>query len=151
MGWKFYDPKSAPAVFSIVWCKWPYRGAKLEPSDEARPVLILDVRERVYDPTNEVFADVTVAYGTGAENLPNLDWKKDLLIGAGDFRALGLHKPTVFELDLSHRKRLPWGDKYFVPNQYIVNQSLIIGNLSDRQKENVLGCFRALNLSFPLP
>ncbi len=151
MSWKFYDPKTAPPVFSIVWCKWPYRGAKLEPSDEARPVLVLDVRGRIYDPTGEVFADVTVAYGTGAENISVPDSTRDLLINWGEVRAAGLHKPTVFQLDTDNRKRLPWGEKYFVPNEYVAQQNIICGKLSDVQRGKVLACFATRGLTFPLP
>lgn len=151
MGWKFYDPKTAPDVFSIVWCKWPYRGAKLEPSDEARPVLVLDVRDHIYDPTGEMFADVTVAYGTGAENIETPDVHRDFVVTEREFRALGLHKPTIFQLDLGNRKRLPWGEKYFVPNSYVAQQNIICGKLSDSQRRLVLTCFNIRGLRFPLP
>jgi hypothetical protein len=151
MAGKFYDPKTAPAVFSVVWCKYPYRGAKLEPSDEARPVLVLDVRDRIYDPTGEIFADITVAYGTGAENIRVPDVLRDLLINPPEFVALGLHKPTVFQLDLGNRKRLPWGKRYFVPNEYVVKQDIVCGILTEAQKSRVLTCFGYRGLTFPLP
>jgi hypothetical protein len=151
MGWKFYDPNTAPEVFTIVWCKWPNRWAKLVPGDKVRPTLVLDVRPQTYVPTGEVFADVTLAYGTGAENIPVRDANRDLLIGAQNFRAAGLHKETVFQLDLGNRKRLPWGARYFIPNEYVRSQNIIIGKLSDEQRANVLECFAALKLTFPLP
>jgi hypothetical protein len=151
MGWKFYDSKTSPEVFSIVWCKWPYRGAKLEPSDEARPVLVLDVREHIYDPTGEIFADLTVAYGTGAENISTPDTNRDLLIREHACRSVGLHKATIFQLDLGNRKRLPWGDKYFVPNEYVAQQNIVCGKLSENQRLVVLTCFNIRSLQFPLP
>lgn len=151
MGWAFYDSKTAPAVFDIVWCKWPYSGAKLQPSDEVRPVLVLDVRDHIYDPTQEIYADVTVAYGTGAENIVSPNWRSDLTIGKHEFRAAGLHKPTVFRLDLKNRKRLPWCERYFVPQEYVRNQNIICGQLSEAQRSTALSCFVAQGLTFPLP
>jgi len=153
MGWTFYDQKTAPEVFSIVWCKWPNRGAKLEPGDKVRPTLVLDVRNQIYTPTRETYADVTLAYGTGAENIPEAerDPKGDLLIGAQSILSLGLNKETIFQLDLGNRKRLPWGPKYFVPNEYLRKQHIIAGKLSDDQQRAVLGCFAHRGLAFPLP
>lgn len=151
MGWNFYDPKTAPAVFSIVWCKWPYREAKLAPSNEARPVLVLDVRDHIYEPTGQIFADITVAYGTGADNVPDADLTRDLLVDWSEIAAAGLHKPTLFQLGTTHRKRLPWGDKYFVPNEYVAKQQIVCGKLSSNQAEWTRGCFKARGLSFPLP
>jgi hypothetical protein len=151
MAGKFYDPKTAPAVFSVVWCKYPYRGAKLEPSDEVRPVLVLDVRDHIYDPTGEIFADITVAYGTGAENIRLPDVQRDLLINPPEFVELGLHKPTVFQLDLGNRKRLPWAEKYFVPNEYVAKQNIVCGILTEAQKSRVLTCLSYRGLTFPLP
>lgn len=151
MGWALYDSKSAPDVFDIVWCRWPYTAAKLQPSDEARPVLVIDVRDQIYDPTEQIYADITVAYGTGAENITVADWRSHLLINKAEFRAAGLHKPTVFKLDLKNTKRLPWGEKYFVPNEYVREQKIICGKLSEAQRSAALSCFVAQNLSFPLP
>jgi hypothetical protein len=151
MGWTFYNPTTAPAVFDIVWCKWPYSGAKLQPSDEARPVLVLDVRDQIYQPTGQIYADITIAYGTGAENIAKPNWRSDLVIGPNEFRAAGLHKPTIFRLDLRNRKRLPWCEKYFVPNDYVREQNIICGSLSEAQRSAALSCFVAQNLTFPLP
>lgn len=150
MGWKFYDPKTAPEVFSIVWCKFPYRGAKLEPSKEARPVLVVDVRDYFYEPTKETFANVTVAYGTGAENISKPDRHRDLIIESG-FRDFGLHKPTIFQLDVGNRKRLPWGEKYFVSNDYVANQNIICGKLSDPLIRYFKTCYNIRGMAFPLP
>lgn len=153
MGWTFYEPKTAPEVFNVVWCKWPNRGAKLEPGDKVRPTLVLDVRQHIYVPTGEIYADVTIAYGTGAENIPEKerDLNGDLLIGSQSFLALGLNKETIFQLDLGNRKRLPWGTKYFVPNEYLRKQHIIAGKLSDEQGQAVLGCLAHRGLTFPLP
>ncbi|MGY4170945.1 hypothetical protein [Bradyrhizobium sp. USDA 4529] len=151
MAGKFYDPSTAPKVFSVVWCKYPYRGAGLTPSDESRPVLVLDVRDRIYDPTGEVFADITVAYGTGAENIPQPNVLQDLLLNPPEYGALGLHKPTIFQLGTDNRRRLPWASKYFVPNEYVASQNIICGILTESQKSRVLTCFEFRGLTFPLP
>lgn len=154
MGWTLYDPKTAPDTFSIVWCKLPYRGAKLAPGPGARPVLVLDVRAGEYAPRGaapQKYADITVAYGTGAENVILPDSSRDLVIDALEFRSLGLHKPTVFQLDPGNRKRLPWCEEYFVPPDYVVGAQLILGKLSSHQQSRVLKCFATRGLTFPLP
>src|SRR6266568_3965488 len=46
--------------------------------------------------------------------------RQNLLITSKDFRSLGLHKPTLFRLDLGNRKRLPWCEEYFVTQGYVV-------------------------------
>ncbi|UEM16779.1 hypothetical protein J4G43_022725 [Bradyrhizobium barranii subsp. barranii] len=112
---------------------------------------MIDVRDQVYDPTGETFKDITVAYGTGAENIEKPNWRSDLVIGPSEYRAAGLHKPTIFRLDLMNRKRLPWCEKYFVPNDYVRGQNIICGTLSDAQRSAALSCFVAQNLKFPLP
>jgi hypothetical protein len=51
------------------------------------------------DARNETeWAAVTVAYGTGALNVKPENLRNNLLITEAEFRALGLHKPTVLNL-----------------------------------------------------
>jgi hypothetical protein len=114
-------------------------------------VLVIDVRKHIYDQTGEIFADLTVAYGTGAENIIVPDAYRDLMIMDRDFRSVGLHKPTIFQLDLGNRKRLPWSEKYFVTNEYVAQQKIICGKLSQAMIQTVLGCFIVRGLKFPLP
>ena len=153
MGWTFYDPNTAPQFLMLSGASGPIVVPELEPGDKVRPTLVLDVRPQFYLPTGETYADVTIAYGTGAENIPEKerDASRDLLIGAQSFLALGLNKETIFQLDLGNRKRLPWGPKYFVPNEYLRKQHIICGMLSTEQQQNVMACFAALKLTFPLP
>jgi hypothetical protein len=101
--------------------------------------------------TGTEFAAITAAYGTGEENVAATDVARHLLIGDGDFRAAGLHKPTVFKLDLSSRKRLPWCEEYFVTQGYVRSQNIITGTLTDRQIMRVKKCLAAMGLTFPLP
>jgi hypothetical protein len=97
------------------------------------------------------WAAVTVAYGTGADNVPQDRRANHLLIGATECRALGLHKPTVFKLDPGNRQRLPWAEEYFVTQGYMRSQNLIAGSLTNAQKEIVLTALKARGLQFPLP
>lgn len=147
----FYDPKTAPAVFDVVWCKWPRREDKLGPGPWVRCVLVLDVRNFVDTRTNKEFAAITAAYGTGAEHCTPDEWKKHLWIPSMEVEALGLHKPTVFKLDLGNRKRLPWASEYFVSQGYVKGQQIIAGSLTDGQKAKAIKYFEDNNLEFPLP
>jgi hypothetical protein len=104
------------------------------------------------DARNEIeWAAVTVAYGTGAENVKPEDRTNHLLITDAEYRALGLHKSTVFKLDLGNRKRLPWAEDYFVTQGYVRSQGLIAGSLNEKQRASVLECFKHRGLTFPLP
>jgi hypothetical protein len=146
----FYDPKTAPAVFDVVWCKWPLREARGVPGEVVRCVLVLDVR-LMEDVDGTEWAAVTVAYGTGAENVRQRDRTNNLLIRADECGALGLHKATVFKLDVQNRQRLPWCEEYFVPQSYVRAQSIISGSLTPHQQALVRGCLTARGLQFPLP
>jgi hypothetical protein len=97
------------------------------------------------------WAAITVCYGTDANNVPQWARTNNLLIREGEFRALGLHKPTVFKLDLRNRQRLPWAEDYFVSQRYVVGQGIVAGRLADHQQTLVRGCLTARGLQFPLP
>lgn len=149
---KFYDPKTAPAVFDIVWCKWPRHEDKLGPGPWVRCVLVLDTRPMVDTRTNTEYVAVTAAYGTGAENVAVSEiGEGHLLLPNLAATKLGLHKSTVFKLNLENRKRLPWAEDYFVPKEYVVGQQIVAGSLTREQREIVLACFRKRGLTFPLP
>jgi hypothetical protein len=98
-----------------------------------------------------LFADITVAYGTGAENIIRPDGSRDLIIDALEFQSLGLHKPTVFQIDPGNRKRLPWCKEYFVASDYVLGVSLVLGKLAGHQQTRLLKCFVNRGLTFPLP
>lgn len=97
------------------------------------------------------WAAITTCYGTDAAKVSENDLPSNLLIPAAEFRALGLHKPTVFKLDLRNRNRLPWAEEYFVPPEYVRNRGIIAGSLNMAQQESVLAGLKARNLAFPLP
>jgi hypothetical protein len=147
----FHDPKDAPNVFDIVWCKWPHRESKLGPGPWVRAVLVLDVRLMIDARNENEWAAITVAYGTGAENVKLEDIPHNMVIGPVEYAAAGLHKPTVFKLDLGNRKRLPWAEEYFVPKPYVVGRGIIAGRLTAYQKVAVLAHLKARDLQFPLP
>ena len=75
---QFYDPKVAPDAFDIVWCKWPMH--QLQPGEWIRPVLVLDVRLMIDARGETEWAAITVAYGTGAENVSEANRANHLLI-----------------------------------------------------------------------
>lgn len=145
----FYDLKTAPKVFDIVWCKWPGRGDKLGPGPWIRCVLVLDVRLMLHEPTNTEYAAITATYGTGAEHVD--DVSGHLLVPTARAELLGLHKATVFKLDVGNRLRLPWAEEYFVPQGYVQSQGIIAGSLSKDQQATVLDCLKKRGLAFPLP
>jgi hypothetical protein len=147
----FYDPKTAPAAFDVVWCKWPRREDKLGPGPWVRCVLVLDVRPMVDLRTGVEYVAITSAYGTGAENVSARDLAEHLYISRVECAALGLHKPTVFKLDLASRKRLPWASDYFVTQGYVRAQKMVSGSLNKRQQGRVLTFFSKHSLTFPLP
>jgi hypothetical protein len=144
-----YDSKTAPDVFNVVWCMFPLRERPGEAGPVARPSLVIDVRLMETDDGIE-WADVTAAYGTGAENIKN-PIVTDLLIPQTEYRALSLHKPTIFQLDLMHRRRMPWGDKYFVAPEYVRDCNVILGSLSAIQQKRFHHCLDKAGLQFPLP
>lgn len=146
---QFYDPKTAPDVFDVVWCKWPMH--RLEPGEWVRPVLVLDARLMIDGRDETEWAALTVAYGTGAEHVPEAKRANHLFIPHSDCRTLGLHKATVFKLDAGNRKRLPWAEEYFVPQEYVQSQNILAGRLNADQQALVLAGFKARGLEFPLP
>jgi hypothetical protein len=151
MGLLLYDPNTEPEVFNVVWCKWPQREDKLAPGSWVRCVLVVDVRRMIDDRNQQEYSVLTVVYGTGKENCNQDDLVNNLVIERHEFRALGLHKPTVFKFDLGNRKRLPWCGKYFVPQEYVLSENIIAGTLNLAQKDRFHECFRARKLTFPLP
>src|SRR5689334_2997557 len=141
----FYSLGSLPNQFAIVFCLFPYEGAKLKASDVARPTLVLDVQR---NDTLEI-GRLLVAYGTGTDDddSPFLDAGPDLVIETFDAaRALGLHKPTRFSMSPRRRKLLAWSDEYFVPQTYGANSAIIAGNLDDAQIARVKACFQQRQL-----
>jgi len=133
----FYDPTTAPDVFDIVWCKWPKRENPLAPGPWVRCVLVLDVRLMI-DADETEWAAITAAYGTDAAKVEKADLSNNLLITSAEYRALGLHKSTVFKLDLKNRFRLAWAEKYFVPQSYVRDRGIVAGSLNATQQATVL-------------
>ena len=148
---KFYDPTTIPSVFDVVWCKWPRREDKLGPGPWVRCVLVLDVRPMLDMRTDTEYAAITAAYGTDATTVSAREIADHLYITGAEYEVLGLHKPTVFKLDLQNRKRLPWAENYFVPQGYVRNQGIVAGSLNDQQRARVTAFFQRNGLAFPLP
>jgi hypothetical protein len=146
MGYTFHDPDTLPDPFDVVWCKFPHRGDKLRPSNVARPVLVLDSK-RLSSEEQEIGV-VVVQYGGSyeAKHIP-----QNLLITEMDSGALGLHKSTLFRMDLGNRARLMWCEEYFVPQSYVVGSGIKAGSLNEEQKDRALTCLKQRGLSFPVP
>jgi hypothetical protein len=140
MGWTFYDLSSLPEVHDIVWCKWPQREDRNMPGPVVRPVL---VRETQIRQKGEIrYGAVLISYATG-QGIDEAARQLDLCIEKpADVKAAGLHKPTRFSLALADRKLLPWCLEYFVAPEYVKNVSLILGKLTDQQRELVRACLK---------
>lgn len=105
----------------------------------------------IYEPTNTEYAAVTACYGTDFLKVDLAEVRKNLYITGAEFEALGLHKPTVFKVDLANRKRLAWASKHFVPQGYVREQNIIAGSLNEGQKTRAINCIHRMGLDFPLP
>jgi hypothetical protein len=148
---KFYDLETAPNVFDIVWCKWPRREDAGRPGPWVRPVLVLDKRLMLDERDQTAWMAITAAYGTGLENVKPAEVAGNILIPTAKCHAAGLHKATIFKLDLNNRKRLPWAEEYFVPQEYVRSQKIIVGSLDADQQRLFHACFQARGFAFPLP
>jgi len=149
MGYTFHNPDELPKPFDIVWCKFPLRG-EVEPGPVARPVLVLASTKLQYE-HDGVFREIgaLIAQYGGDFKLNHIP--DNLHIAAGEFKSLGLHKATVFRLDLGNRARLIWCEEYFVPQGYVKGQGMTAGRLNDEQQGRVLACLKARGLQYPLP
>lgn len=147
MGLRFYDLASLPALYDVVWCKFPKREDPLIPGPVVRPTLVVDVTIVEDQRNNQRLGAVTVQYGGDYDDrhLP-----KNLVIGAGEFRPLGLHKPTLFRMDLRNRRTLPWAEEYFVTQDYVRSQNLIAGSLNNSQRARMHECLKQRGQSFPI-
>jgi hypothetical protein len=144
-----YDSKTAPNVFDVVWCKFPKREDPGNPGPWVRAVLVVDV-SLMRDIDGTEWAAVTAAYGTGADNVHNLGEPRNLLISREECRALGLHKPTVFRLDESNQREMPWSEEYFVTQGYVKKSKPHCRIAESRSKAKFLECFKKLGRKFPL-
>jgi hypothetical protein len=151
---KFYDVSTRPTVGDIVWSKWPLREKPREPGPWTRAVLVVHVQLFEVEiiegkPETKVqYARVTAQYGG---DYKFLDLPKNLLIKSHEFRALGLHKPTLFRMDTRNRRSLPWCDPYFVSQGYVRAQKIIAGHLDEDQMQRMEVCFNGRGLTFPIP
>jgi len=79
----------------------------------------------------------------GAFERLGTDYQKDRpttdypISAKAEAQALGLHKPTAFGIDGQSTKHLIWCAEFFVPPNYIRNQGLFIGRLSEAQRQAV--------------
>jgi hypothetical protein len=146
MGYNFHDPETRPKPFDIVWCKKPLRGEGVKPGPVARPVLVLGTK--LYELNGKEFATVAVQYGGDFEtkHIPG-----NFLVSETEFRTLGLHKPTLFRMDLGNRAECMWAQEYFQPQPYVVGRGILAGSLSADQQKRVISCLTAKGLSFPIP
>lgn len=147
MGLRFHDLASLPRVYDVLWCKFPLREAPRFPGPVARPALVVDATPVIDQSNGQRLGAVTVQYGGDfeAKNLPG-----NLLIVTQDVRMLGLHKATLFRMDLGNRRTLPWAEEYFVSQNYVRSQDIIAGSLTDDQRTRMHDCFKQRGLTFPI-
>jgi hypothetical protein len=138
MGWTFYGISSLPEVHDIVWCKWPQREDRNMPGRIARPVLVRETE--ILQKGRVQYGAVVISYASG-QGIDAAARLVDLCIeNPADVKAAGLHKPTRFSLAPTDKKRLPWCEEYFVAPQFVRNMRLVLGKLTDQQRERMRGC-----------
>ncbi len=110
--WDYYDVNTAPRVYDIVLCRFPFvEDPDTPPSHHRSPCLVKAVRLH----SSRRAAFVTVAVGTS-----NLKTERrsdiDLIIhNASDMHEMGLAVSTRFDLDRIFD--LPWARQWFpIPN-----------------------------------
>jgi len=148
MGFHFYD-SPGPEPGAVVWCRWPHRAGGLAPGPHVRPVLVLGRKRFIHQPTATEYDDLIIQYGTGS--FEDVDLTANLCIGKAECKALGLHKPTLFKIDVGNRRRLPWCTEYFVPQEYVRDQNVVAGSLNPGQWLRLRSCFDQRGLTFPVP
>jgi hypothetical protein len=148
MGWSFYAVDSLPALYSVVWCKWPQR--RLEPG-VVRPVLVRETRIMEDRRTALRYGAVLVSFATGdlfKDKLGDIDL---IIDDWTEVRALGRHKPTRFSCDPQDRRLLPWGDQFFVAPEYVRGRGIIMGQLNQDQINRLNSCLVERGSSSSLP
>lgn len=121
--------RDLPIPGDLVWCKFPKPRLRNE-NRVARAVLVRRSEIRRHQDGYD-FGVVTVTYGTDAAG--HGDRSCDFFLDWPEWKDVGLHKATVFILSMNDTKTLLWRDDFFVTQGYVVNQSLLIGRLSDEQ------------------
>lgn len=145
MGWAFYDISTLPNPGDIVWCKWPLREKPGQPGDSARPVLVRATYIQREQRTQTTYGSIIVSYGTGKTE--KLDTEKDLIIGSMKrAREMGLHKPTGFSLDPRNKKHLIWCEEYFISQEYVRSQRILIGSLGKSELDTMEQCLKSRGL-----
>lgn len=118
------------------------------PGPVARPVLVRQVEVLESDKFGS-FGALIVSYGTG-QRIDDTTRQVDLCIeNPGEYKALGLHKPTRFSLDLSNRKKLLWCEEYFVAPYYIREVDVIAGSLTASQIQQLRKKLESRGLTAP--
>lgn len=108
-GWRFYDPNTAPRIYDIVLCRFPFDEDPANPPPRRSPCLVRRVRVNSKIPA----AYVTVAFGT--TNLMGMDRLAfDLIIqNAKSMQEHGLRQATRFDLSQRKTAELPWSEEWF--------------------------------------
>lgn len=123
MGWNYYDTKTLPRVYDIVWCLFPV-GEDGRTGPKLRPGLVR-LTQRNADGTKGA---VVVSYGTTQLRLGyrNHDF---VIQNAAEIARLGLTAATRF--DLGRMARLLWAGEFFCAPPH-ANQ-ICTGSLSEEQ------------------
>lgn len=125
MGLTYLPVEKLPEPGTVVWCKYPKRKDIDRPA--ARPVLVRGTS--LHEDENGIpYGAVKVTYGTG-----ETQWCDDrdfIISDEAEWRPLGLHKPTCFQLDAAHTKTFVWSPKYFAAPDYFRDTPITIGRLT---------------------
>ena len=127
MVWTYRTLADLPKVNDIVWCRFPERERPGIPADPPHPVLVRELE--IYAPLGRAIVHVT--YGTTKLKKLTREFIDLIVDKPAEMSALGLKKPTLFDLAESNRAPLIWCYEFF-PNAFG------IGHLSE-------ACIRRLN------
>lgn len=105
------------------------------PGPICRPVLVREVELREFADKTQ-FGALLISYGSG-QGIDAHSRLNDLVIEDREYRAAGLHKTTRFSLDPRDRKLLPWCEEYFVAPEYVRSAALILGRLTEKQRDRL--------------
>ncbi len=121
--WKFYDATTAPRLYDVALCRFPFDENPDKPPPRRSPCIIRQVR--LHKSKKAVF--VQVVFGTSNLKTMKRVGKDLYVVNSTDMTTIGLWKATRF--DLWRCADLPWSEEWFpIPNGKF---SPILGRLPD--------------------
>lgn len=124
-----------PEPGDIVWCKFPLRERPGHPGPWVRTTLVTESVIHEDNRTGRRFGSLWVSYGTDLRKVRD---KRHFAVSTmAHARQIGLHKPTAFCFTGGNMKHLVWCAEYFIPPDYLHCRAIIMGRLSDEDREEV--------------